>query len=146
MDDPGRGQRISLHQPQELLPSDLALPRSPRQPFPPEPPCLVDDGGQALIVAADAKVSEVPLEHLADLLTTQPPKSRGNFSLGGEFLHKLLQVQRRHGDIGRAQSIGFAPNPPRELFEIHDAHQERLVTILYPLAVHAAAPTPISLS
>ena len=76
MDDPGHGQRISFHQPRELLPSDLALPRSPRQPLPPEPPRLVDNGGQALIVAADAEVSEVPLEHLAEstMLLGQRPR------------------------------------------------------------------------
>lgn len=66
MDDPGRGQRISIHQPQELLPSDVALPRASRQPFPPKPPRLKDNSGEALIVAADAEVGKVPLEHPAE--------------------------------------------------------------------------------
>src|SRR5579863_518887 len=65
MDDTCDGQRIARHQPQELLPSNVALPRTPRQPFAPDPPRPMDHGGQALIVAGDAEVSKVPLQHPA---------------------------------------------------------------------------------
>src|SRR3984885_2336754 len=77
MDDPGLGQWVSLHQPQELLPSDIARPRAPRQPFAPKPPRLFDNRSQSLVVAADAKVGKMPLEHLAKstLLVGQRPGS-----------------------------------------------------------------------
>src|SRR5271170_409306 len=66
MDDAGRRQWIAQSQPLELRPVDRAFPRPPRQPFAPKPPRLMDDGDQAVIVAADAKVGEVPLQHLAE--------------------------------------------------------------------------------
>src|SRR5271156_578939 len=66
MDDACGWQRIARHQPQELLPSNVALPRTPRQPFAPDPPRPMDHRGQALIVAGDAEVSKVPLQHSAE--------------------------------------------------------------------------------
>src|ERR1700719_1808286 len=75
MDNASGRQRISRHQPQELLPSDVALPRTPRQPFTPDPPRPMDHRGQAGIVAGDAEVGEVPLQHPAEstmLLSDRP--------------------------------------------------------------------------
>src|SRR5258708_39682560 len=68
MDDSGDRQRIDCNQPQELLPDDVALPRPPRQPFTPDPPRPVDYGAEAWIVAGDAEVGEVPLQHPAEPL------------------------------------------------------------------------------
>src|ERR1700676_3970735 len=68
MDDSGGRQRIAIYQPQGLLPGDVAFPRPPRQPFPPDPPRPMDHGGHAWIVAGDAEVGEVPLQHSAESL------------------------------------------------------------------------------
>lgn len=75
MDDSGCRKRIAIYQPQEALPSDIALPRSPRQPFAPDPLGPVDHGSQTLIVAGNAEVGKVPLQHPAEtaLLVSDRP-------------------------------------------------------------------------
>lgn len=54
-----------------------------------------------------------PRRHIAPVLAHSSvsfgaSKRHPRDALGGELLHELLQVERRHRDIGRAQDIGLA--------------------------------------
>ena len=117
MDDSGGRQRIACHQPQELLPGDVTLPRPPRQPFAPDPPRPMDYGGQAWIVAGDAEVREVPLQHPAESMVLLSDRPRPHEAalvvdrferarqtiLGGPLPHRRLALPRLAPDVEKAE-------------------------------------------
>jgi hypothetical protein len=117
MDDPRGSQRIAFNQPQELLPGDVARPRPPRQPFAPDPPRPMDNGGEAWIVAGDAEVGEVPLQysaesmmligdrprpHEAALLVDRLERPRQTI-FGGPLPHRRLARPRLAPDMEKAE-------------------------------------------
>jgi hypothetical protein len=117
MDDPGSRQRIALNQPQELLPGDVARPRPPRQPFAPNPPRPMDHGGHAWIVAGNAEVGEVPLQHSTEptmLLSDRPRPHEAALLVdrlerphqtifGGPLPHRRFARPRLAPDVEKAE-------------------------------------------
>src|SRR5258708_6089600 len=101
----------------EPLPSDLARARPPRQPFPPEPHRPEDNAAEASIVATDAKVGEVPLQHPAESLMLLGQRPRPHIAaalvnglerarqtiLGGTLPHRRIAPPRLAPYVEKAE-------------------------------------------